>query len=474
MAAARRRCRRAISSRPAACSSPPTRSSGRSTSRTAARRGGASSFYLLPRAALSASTTNARVARAQPPRRLASVHADEGARDAAARADRARRGRVALRLRRPPLSRRGELVVGQPVRPRESADQRGARRAARRARARDARRLHASAASSSSPSGSRRSRRRASATRSTAPTARRRPRSRSRWRSTTGGTAASRTRRGFVCLAGSYHGETLGALAVTDVRALPRHLRAAAHAQRDGAVARTRAAPRPANRRATSPSAPRGARRASRRASRDDRRVHRRAAGAGRVGHGDVRPALPRARARALHALRRAADRRRDHDGLRPHRHAVRLRAGRRSRRISCACRRASPAATCRCRACCRPMRSTPRSTPTTSRAASCTRIRTPATRSPAAPRSRCSTSFATTTCIAANRAQGRALDGARRAARRASAGARFPPARHDLGVRRRHRRAPTSRAGASPRASRASSCCGRSAAPSTSCRPTS
>ena len=40
-------------------------------------------------------------------RRVASVHADEGARDAAARADRARRRRVALRFRRPPLSRRG-------------------------------------------------------------------------------------------------------------------------------------------------------------------------------------------------------------------------------------------------------------------------------------------------------------------------------------------------------------------------------
>ena len=58
-----------------------------------------------------------------------------------ARAD----GRVALRLRRPPLPRRGQLVVGQPVRPRESAHQRGDHRAARRARARDARRLHAPA-----------------------------------------------------------------------------------------------------------------------------------------------------------------------------------------------------------------------------------------------------------------------------------------------------------------------------------------
>ena len=53
--------------------------------------------------------------------------------------------------------------------------------------------------------------------RSTAPTARRRPKSRSRWRSTTGGTAAHPAKTRFVALAGGYHGETLGALAVTDV-----------------------------------------------------------------------------------------------------------------------------------------------------------------------------------------------------------------------------------------------------------------
>ena len=62
--------------------------------------------------------------------------------------------------------------------------------------------------------------------------------------------------------------------------------------------------------------------------------------------------ALPAPRARAVHALRRAPDRRRDHDRLRPHRDDVRVRAGRHRARLPAACRRASPAATCRCRAC--------------------------------------------------------------------------------------------------------------------------
>src|SRR6266542_6398387 len=52
-----------------------------------------------------------KLARPQPRGRLASMHADEGARDAAARAGRARARRVALRFRRPSLPRRGELVV---------------------------------------------------------------------------------------------------------------------------------------------------------------------------------------------------------------------------------------------------------------------------------------------------------------------------------------------------------------------------
>ena len=167
----------------------------------------------------------------------------------------------------------------------------------------------------------------------------------------------------------------------------------------------TRSCPRPTRAAAPGESARDVAERAARRSTRISPRHHATTAALiveplvqGACGHGDVRPALPCARPRALHALRRAADRRRDHDRLRAHRHAVRVRAGGRSRRTSSACRRASPAATCRCRACSPPTPSTPRSTPTTSRAASCIRIRTPATRSPAARRSRCSTSSATTT----------------------------------------------------------------------------
>ena len=149
--------------------------------------GGQRSFYLylgrlreaLP-ARAPARNAHAVACRAQPRGGLASVHADESARDAADRADRARRRRVARRLRRPPLSRRGELVVGQPLRPRESAHQRGGPRAARHAAARACSRASRTARWSSCRSGWRTRADRDSAMRSTAPTARRRPRSRSR------------------------------------------------------------------------------------------------------------------------------------------------------------------------------------------------------------------------------------------------------------------------------------------------------
>ena len=92
---------------------------------------------------------------------------------------------------------------------------------------------------------------------------------------------------------------------------------------------------------------------ASRPPSRDDGGADRRAARAGRVRHDDVRRRLSRAGARDHGAARRAPDRRRDHDGLRAHRDAC-SRGSRRARPrpTSCACRRASPAATCRCPAC--------------------------------------------------------------------------------------------------------------------------
>ena len=57
-------------------------------------------------AGLKASMAQSRDGRAQPRGRVASLHADEAPRALPAGADRARRGRVALRLRRPALPRR--------------------------------------------------------------------------------------------------------------------------------------------------------------------------------------------------------------------------------------------------------------------------------------------------------------------------------------------------------------------------------
>ena len=91
--------RPAISSRPAACSSPRTPSSARSTSRTAARpaarRASTSTSAARNDVARASADDQRRMARAQPRGGVASVHADEAARDAAAGADRARRRRVA-------------------------------------------------------------------------------------------------------------------------------------------------------------------------------------------------------------------------------------------------------------------------------------------------------------------------------------------------------------------------------------------
>jgi adenosylmethionine-8-amino-7-oxononanoate aminotransferase len=76
-----------------------------------------------------------------------------------------------------------------------------------------------------------------------------------------------------------------------------------------------------------------------------------------------------------------------------------------------------------------------------TSRAASCTRTRTPATRWPAAPRWRRCRSSRKTTCLTPT-ASGRASDRRAATAGAARARAQLPPARHDLGLRR-HRCAP-------------------------------
>src|SRR6266487_5763819 len=80
--------------------------------------------------------------RAEPRRRLASMHANEAAREPAAGADRSRQRSLAVRLRWAALSRRHQLVVGEPLRSRSSGDRRRDRRPAFRSRARDAGRLH--------------------------------------------------------------------------------------------------------------------------------------------------------------------------------------------------------------------------------------------------------------------------------------------------------------------------------------------
>ena len=254
---------------------------------------------------------------------------------------------MAGRLRRASLPRRRVVVVGQPVRARPSAHQRRAARAARRARARHPRRVHAP--------------RRGRALRAPRGPRPARP-----------GSRLLRLGRRF------RHGDRAqdelprlgepwtqrkarlrepgGELPWRNARravghrraAVPRHLCTVAADQCRGAFPRCAdSAPRrvPTRRGRAGGS---GAGGASRAAPRVDRRPDRRAAGAGRDGHGDARSALPRARQGAVHALRGAPDRRRDHDRVRPHRIALRLRAGGHRARLPAACRRESPLATCR------------------------------------------------------------------------------------------------------------------------------
>ncbi len=133
----------------------------------------------------------------------------------------------------------------------------------------------------------------------------------------------------FVCLQGSYHGETIGALSVTDVPLFKdaygpllraSHVVASPDARHaiEGESAPGRGAP-----------CDQGCRTAVRRTRESHRRDHRRTAGAVRDRHGDARSALPDTAARTLRPPPGAPDRRRDRGRLRPHRHLLRLRAGR-------------------------------------------------------------------------------------------------------------------------------------------------
>ena len=173
----------------------------------------------------------------------------------------------------PALPRRREFLVGQPVRPRQSADQRRARRPARPRSSTRCWRASPTGRWSSCRSGSRRWRRPGSGTRSTASDGASATEIALKmafhyWRNRgRAGQDAVRQPRGQLPRgdAGRAGGDRRGDL--------PRHLCAAAAAQRAGSRAPTRAGPRRGRRRATSPSAPpRGSRRTSPRTTRRPRR----------------------------------------------------------------------------------------------------------------------------------------------------------------------------------------------------------
>ena len=135
-----------------------------------------------------------------------------------------------------------------------------------------------------------------------------------------------------------YHGETLGALAVTDVPLFRDAYAPLLHASAISAPSPgLRAPPSRANRRASTrrARAADAAKRISQHAMTQIARADRRAAGAVRRRHGACTTRRYLRCARALcDALRRAPDRRRDRGRLRPHRHDVRLRAGRHRARL--------------------------------------------------------------------------------------------------------------------------------------------
>ncbi len=120
-------------------------------------------------------------------------------------------------LRRPALPRRHQLVVGQPVRPRQPAHQRRGRGAARPAGARDAGRVHARARGRACRAAGRD---RAAGAEPLLLRRQRLQRDRSGAQDELPLLAQLRAqprKRRFVTLSNSYHGETLGALAVGHV-----------------------------------------------------------------------------------------------------------------------------------------------------------------------------------------------------------------------------------------------------------------
>jgi adenosylmethionine-8-amino-7-oxononanoate aminotransferase len=228
--------------------------------------------------------------------------------------------------------------------------------------------------------------------------------------STTGAIAAGRKSAASSSLAGSYHGETLGALAVTDV---PLFRDATRRCSRRTTRCLARSARGPARR--TPPTLPsgRGALERPRAQPRDDRRADRRAAGAGRGGMAMYdRDYLARARELCTrYDVLLIAD-------------EIMTGFGRTGTLFACEQAAIAPDFLCLSKgitggylplSCVLPpTTSTPRSTTTTRAAASCIRIRTPATRSRAAPRSRCSTSSPDDDVIAGIELRAQALERAR------------------------------------------------------------
>ena len=121
-------------------------------------------------------------------------------------------------------------------------------------------------------------------------------------------------KREFVCLKNGYHGETIGALAVTDVAIFRDAYDPLLMQRPHRALAR-----QPPGQRGRGPG--RHARPAGRTPG-ADRGGDRRAAGAGRCRHGDARAVLPEGAARADARVRCASDCRRNRRRLWPQRHA--------------------------------------------------------------------------------------------------------------------------------------------------------
>ena len=278
----------------------------------------------------------------------------------------------------PALHRRRLVAVVHGARPPPPGDRHRHPRPARPRRPLDDARPDARAGDRAGQAARRDRAARAAAASSTRTPGRRRPRSRSRWRSSSGSSAAAPTRRRtkFVTLRNAYHGDTIGSVSVGGIdlfHATYRPLLFETLSAEPGDAADMEAL--------------------LRRERGRGRRGRRRAARAGRRRDPHPPRRLPARGARAVRPPRRAADRRRGRDRLRPHRAHVRLRArGRRARPDvpGQGHHRRLPAAGGDAHDRARSTRASWASTRTSARSSTATPTR--ATRSPARPRSRTST----------------------------------------------------------------------------------